>query len=91
MIVLSRRLPPEVEARAACDYIIRANPEDMPLDTAALTARCIGAEALVVCPADPMPAETIAALPDSVRILASFSVGTDHIDLAAARSRAAAS
>ena len=59
----------------------------MPLDTAALTARCIGAEALVVCPADPMPAETIAALPDSVRILASFSVGTDHIDLAAARSR----
>ena len=84
---MSRKLPPEVEARAERDYILRSNPEDAPLDAAALIARCSGAQALVVCPADRIPAATIAALPDSVRILASLSVGTDHIDLAAARAR----
>jgi len=86
-VVLSRRLPSEVEARAARGYCLRDNPEDAPLDAAALVARSAGAEALVVCPADRIPAATIAALPDSVRILATFSVGTDHIDLAAARTR----
>jgi lactate dehydrogenase-like 2-hydroxyacid dehydrogenase len=35
----------------------------------------------------PMPAEAIAALPESVRAIATYSVGTDHIDLAAARKR----
>ncbi len=41
----------------------------------------------MVCPADRMTAPALAALPDSVRILATFSVGTDHIDLEAARAR----
>ena len=86
-VVLSRRLPPEVEARARRDYILRPNQEDTPQDGAALVARCSGADALVVCPADRVSGETIAALPESVRILATFSVGTDHIDLAAARAR----
>jgi lactate dehydrogenase-like 2-hydroxyacid dehydrogenase len=36
---------------------------------------------------DDMGTETIAALPDTVRIIATFSVGTDHIDVEAARAR----
>jgi lactate dehydrogenase-like 2-hydroxyacid dehydrogenase len=35
----------------------------------------------------PMREAAIAALPESVRVLATYSVGTDHIDLAAARAR----
>lgn len=35
----------------------------------------------------PMPAATIEALPSTVRALATYSVGTDHIDLEAARGR----
>lgn len=34
-----------------------------------------------------MGAEEISALPESVRALATYSVGTDHVDLAAARAR----
>ena len=86
-VVFSRKLPPDVESRAAARYILRDNPADLPPDAGTLASRCAGAEALVVCPADPMTAAAIAALPDSVRILATFSVGTDHIDLAAARAR----
>ncbi|MEI6559738.1 MAG: D-glycerate dehydrogenase [Rhodospirillaceae bacterium] len=86
-VVLSRKLPPEVETEAASRYILRSNPDDLPLDGATLAARCAGAAALVVCPADRMTAAVIAALPDSVRLLATYSVGTDHIDLAAARAR----
>ena len=36
---------------------------------------------------DPLDAPAIAALSDSVRIIATYSVGTDHIDLAAAQAR----
>jgi lactate dehydrogenase-like 2-hydroxyacid dehydrogenase len=35
----------------------------------------------------PLPAEAIAGLPDSVRAIATYSVGTDHIDLGAAAER----
>jgi len=44
-------------------------------------------EALVVTPATRLPAETIATLPSTLRLIASYSVGVDHIDLAAARAR----
>ena len=86
-VVLTRRLPPEVEARAARDYTVRDNPDDRPLDPPALLARAAGADGLLVCPADRLPAGLIAALPGSVRVIATFSVGTDHIDLAAAAAR----
>jgi len=51
---------------------------------AATQAEVVG----ILCAAgDAMNAETIAALPDSVRIIATFSAGTDHIDLKAAAAR----
>ena len=45
------------------------------------------ADALLVSAVDPIPADLIRSLPDSVRMIATFSVGTDHIDLAAAKAR----
>jgi lactate dehydrogenase-like 2-hydroxyacid dehydrogenase len=46
-----------------------------------------GADALLCAPSDKLDAACIDALPASLRVLATFSVGTDHIDLAAARAR----
>jgi len=46
-----------------------------------------GADALLCAPADRLDAACIEALPASLRVLATFSVGMDHIDLAAARAR----
>lgn len=86
-LLVTRKLPDAVEARAARDYRAQLNPDDTPLDRARLLDLAAAADAILCCPADRMDAETIAALPERVRMLATFSVGTDHIDLAAAKAR----
>jgi len=44
-------------------------------------------DALLLSIDTPLPAREIEALPDAVRAIATYSVGTDHIDLAAAKRR----
>ena len=87
VLLVTRRLPAAVEARAARDYDARLNPTDTPRTAADLLRLTEGADALLSCPADRLDAATIAALPASLRVLGTFSVGTDHIDLDAARAR----
>ncbi|WP_043833510.1 2-hydroxyacid dehydrogenase [Muricoccus aerilatus] len=87
-LLQTRSLPEAVEARAARDYEIR-RPEgpDRALDSASLLHAAEGCEGILCAAGDALDAATIAALPDSVRIIATFSVGTDHIALDAARAR----
>ena len=86
-VFVTRRLPPRVEARLAHDYDAEMNAEDVLYDTEALIAGAEGAQALVVCPTDRVPAEVIARLPESIVAIATFSVGYDHVDVAAATAR----
>jgi lactate dehydrogenase-like 2-hydroxyacid dehydrogenase len=88
-LLLTRRFPDAVEARAQRDYVTIPNPSDKPMDGPALAAAAARGEARgILCAAgDALDSGTIAALPDSVKIIATFSVGTDHIDLGAARER----
>lgn len=86
-LLVTRKLPDAVEARAARDYRAILNTDDTPFSGAAIAERAAGAAAILCCAGDRLDAAAIAALPDSVRIIATFSVGTDHIDLAAARAR----
>jgi lactate dehydrogenase-like 2-hydroxyacid dehydrogenase len=91
VLLLTRKLPPAVEARAARDYDARLNAADelWSRDGAEIARRAAeaGAAGILCAAGDPLDAATFAALPASVRIVATFSVGTDHIDLAAARAR----
>lgn len=87
VLLVTRRLPAAVEARAASSYDARLNPGDTPHSAADLLRLAAGADALLCCPADRLDAATIAALPAGLRVLGTFSVGTDHIDLDAARAR----
>ncbi|MFC3125901.1 2-hydroxyacid dehydrogenase [Pseudoroseomonas globiformis] len=88
-LLLTRRFPDAVEARAQRDYITIPNPADTPFSGEALAAAANDGEVEgILCAAgDALSASTIASLPSSVKIIATFSVGTDHIDLAAARDR----
>ena len=43
--------------------------------------------ALVVIPGDPIDARLISGLPESIKLIASYSTGLDHIDLDAAKAR----
>jgi lactate dehydrogenase-like 2-hydroxyacid dehydrogenase len=91
VLLLTRKLPVAVEARAARDYDARLNTADAPWsrDGAEIARRAAeaGAAGILCAAGDPFNAATFAALPASVRIVATFSVGTDHIDLAAAQAR----
>jgi lactate dehydrogenase-like 2-hydroxyacid dehydrogenase len=87
ILLVTRRLPPAIEARAAHDYDARLNATDAPATGADILARAEGASAVLCCPAERLDAATIQALPASVRVIGTFSVGFDHVDLAAARAR----
>jgi lactate dehydrogenase-like 2-hydroxyacid dehydrogenase len=91
ILLLTRRLPDAIEARAARDYDARLNNADETWyrDGAEIARRAteLGAAGILCAAGDPMGPATIAALPDSVKIIATFSVGTDHIDTAGAKAR----
>lgn len=87
VLLVTRRLPSAVEARAARDYQARLNPDDTPRTAADILRLAQGADAVLCCPAEKLDAATIGALPATIRVLGTFSVGYDHIDLSAARMR----
>ncbi len=87
ILLVTRRLPRAIEARAARDYDARLSAEDAKVTGADILARADAAAAVLCCPAEKLDAATIQALPASVRVIGTFSVGYDHIDIAAARAR----
>jgi len=87
VLLVTRRLPPAVEARAARDYDARLNAEDVSRSEADILRLADGAVAILCSPAERLSAETIRRLPDTVRVIGTFSVGYDHVDVAAARAR----
>jgi lactate dehydrogenase-like 2-hydroxyacid dehydrogenase len=87
VLLVSRRLPPAIEARAARDYQARLNADDTPRTAADILRLAQGADAILCCPAEKLDGATIGALPATIKVLGTFSVGYDHIDLAAARTR----
>lgn len=86
-LLVTRRLPPNVLARAQRDYEASINFNDTLLDPDTILRLADGCEGLLVCPSDKMMSEQIERLPASVKIIATFSVGYDHVDVAAAKAR----
>ena len=87
VIAVTRKLPSPVEVRMMELFEARLNGTDVPLSPGAILKVCDGADALVPTVTDAIDAELIAALPDSVRLIANFGVGVNHIDLDAAAKR----
>src|SRR5215217_5146196 len=82
-VLVTRKLPHAVEARLERDFAADLNADDHAMLPDELLARAEGCGGLLITPADKFTHAVIAALPRSVRILATFSVGHDHIDLQA--------
>jgi len=87
VVFVTRKLPDAVTARLSGAYRARLNPEDRVPAMAEVIAGAAGADALLVCPTDKLTAEAIEVLPRSIRIVATFSVGFEHINLGAAKER----
>jgi glyoxylate reductase len=86
-VIVTRRLPPLVEARMAELFDTSFNVGDVPMDRAALARAMAQCDVLVPCISDPIDAALLAAAPDRLQLIASFGSGVDHIDLAAARAK----
>ena len=86
-ILVTRRLPEAVEARLQRDFDAILNPEDRSLPLDEVLGLAAGADGILTSAIDRLPGDLIRRLPPRVRIIATFSVGFDHIDVAAARER----
>ncbi|MGB8313006.1 MAG: D-glycerate dehydrogenase, partial [Aestuariivirga sp.] len=86
-ILVTRHLPEEVENRLAQDFTAELNVADRIMNTAEIAEKAKNFDGLLVTSMDRCRNELIDALPASIRMIATFSVGTDHIDIAAAKAR----
>ena len=87
VVLVTRKLPDAVENRLAQDFTPLLNPDDRLYDTEELLQLAQNADAILPCHTEKFSAETIARLPARIRAIANFSVGVDHVDLEAARTK----
>ncbi len=83
----TRALPPAVTERLRRDYDVRLNAADRVLGPDEIVAAAEGCFALICIATDRLDRALIERLPDSVKLIATFSVGYEHIDLEAAKAR----
>jgi lactate dehydrogenase-like 2-hydroxyacid dehydrogenase len=86
-LVVTRRLPESVEARIARDYNARFNAQDELYTSDQLIHIAEGADAFLITGLDLITPQVLSRLPSAVKVIATLSVGFDHIDVAAARAR----
>ncbi len=86
-VLATRHFPPDVEARLSANFDARLNPEDKLYDGPSLVKAADGFDGIMCAAGDPLNADTIAKLPASVKMIATFSVGYEHVDVAAAAKR----
>ncbi|MDH5772035.1 MAG: D-glycerate dehydrogenase [Rhodospirillaceae bacterium] len=83
-LFITRALPPAVEDRAKRDYDAITQNEGAVLSARDIINKSANCDAILTCPADPINGETIKQLNESIKIIATFSVGFEHVDLDAA-------
>lgn len=82
---LCRRFTPAVESALRERFALQVNDDDSILPSADIARRAQGCELLFVSATEAVNAATIAQLAPTLRVIATLSVGYDHIDMAAAR------
>lgn len=86
-ILVTRKLPDAVEARLQRDYDAILNPNDELYTSDEIIEMSAKADAILPCHSEHLTAEVIGKLSDRIKAIANFSVGYDHVDVAAAKER----
>lgn len=86
-LLITRRLPAPVETRAMTRYNAVIPTGEGPYPIHELLRAAAGCDGLLVSLTERLDEASIANLPASVTIIATYSVGVDHIALSAATSR----
>jgi lactate dehydrogenase-like 2-hydroxyacid dehydrogenase len=87
VVVVTRRVPEEVEAELAKDFDVRINTDDHPFTADELKEALRSADALLPTVSDKLTADVLSVEPLRAKIIANFGVGFNHIDVNAARAR----
>ncbi|GGY96179.1 2-hydroxyacid dehydrogenase [Novosphingobium colocasiae] len=86
-VIVTRRLLPLTEARMRELFDVRLREVDVPMTRDALAAAMRECEVFVPCVTDHIDSQLIEQAGPDLRLIASFGMGTEHIDLAAAHAR----
>jgi lactate dehydrogenase-like 2-hydroxyacid dehydrogenase len=87
VVLVTRKLPDSVEERLRRDYRPILNPTDALYSSEDIIEKAQGVDAILPCHTEKFSADVIRRLPDSVKVIANFSVGYDHVDTEAAKAR----
>jgi lactate dehydrogenase-like 2-hydroxyacid dehydrogenase len=87
LVAVSRRLPKTCEERLEKLFRVRWGTDEGDYTPERMIQLADGADALMVSAVDGVNAEVAAKLPAGLKIISTFSVGTDHIDIAAVKAR----
>lgn len=87
ILVVTSRYPKEVEDRIDRDYNARRDPNQFPFSQQKLLSASEGADALFITPADRLESRFFQKVSSTVKVIATYSVGFEHIDLEAAARR----
>jgi len=86
-IFVTRRLPEPVEALLSRSFDVTFNVDDRRLSSADVVAACDGMDALVINTTERLDAAAVAGLPTTLKAVATYSVGHEHLDLDALQAR----
>ena len=87
VIWIPRRLSEATIARARRDYEVILNEADTPGTAEEIVAMSARVDGMIPCHSEHFTADVVARLDPRLRIVANHSVGVDHCDLAALKSR----
>src|ERR1700689_335381 len=87
ILVVTTRFPQAIEDRIDRDYSARRNPNQIPFSQQDLLSAAEGADALFITPADRLDSGFFQKVSPSIKIIVTYSVGFEHIDLEAAARR----
>lgn len=86
-ILVTRKMMPDAEKRIAALFRATLNPDDRPMGLEEVLEKARSHDAILLTSFDKLGPEFIPALPASIRIIATHSVGYDHLSIPQARAR----
>jgi lactate dehydrogenase-like 2-hydroxyacid dehydrogenase len=87
ILVVTSRYTKAIEDRIDRDYSARRNPNQFPFSQQDLLSAAEGADALFITPANRLDSAFFEKVSPTIKIIVTYSVGFEHIDLEAAAHR----
>ena len=86
-LFVTRKLPDAVTKRVQASYEATLNADDHVMSAEEILRGAQGKDALLVTPVDKITPDLVGALPASIKMIATFSVGYEHINIDACKQR----